>query len=83
MPARTRLYNHHCAHLWRRRCATVRLGQYVQAGTQLTALGAAAREVYIMANFKETQLKSVGAPAIRVRVRVDTFPGTYIACLRR
>jgi membrane fusion protein (multidrug efflux system) len=52
---------------------TVRLGQYVQAGTQLTAL-VPLREVYIMANFKETQLTRVraGEP---VRVRVDTFPG--------
>jgi membrane fusion protein (multidrug efflux system) len=51
---------------------TVRLGQYVQAGTQLTAL-VPLREVYIMANFKETQLTDVraGEP---VRVRVDTFP---------
>jgi membrane fusion protein (multidrug efflux system) len=51
---------------------TVRLGQYVQAGTQLTAL-VPLREVYITANFKETQLTHVraGEP---VRVRVDTFP---------
>jgi membrane fusion protein (multidrug efflux system) len=52
---------------------TVRLGQYVQAGTQLTALVPLA-EVYITANFKETQLTHVhaGEP---VRLRVDTFPG--------
>jgi membrane fusion protein, multidrug efflux system len=59
---------------------TVRLGQYVQAGTQLTAL-VPLREVYIMANFKETQLTHVraGEP---VRVRVDTFPGTFMrACV--
>ena len=59
---------------------TVRLGQYVQAGTQLTAL-VPLREVYIMANFKETQLTQVraGEP---VRVRVDTFPGIYLqACV--
>jgi membrane fusion protein, multidrug efflux system len=51
---------------------TVRLGQYVQAGTQLMAL-VPLRQVYIMANFKETQLTHVraGEP---VRVRVDTFP---------
>ena len=55
---------------------TIRLGQYVQAGTQLTAL-VPLREVYIMANFKETQLKNVraGEP---VRVRADTFPGTVV-----
>jgi membrane fusion protein, multidrug efflux system len=59
---------------------TVRLGQYVQAGTQLTAL-VPLREVYIMANFKETQLTRVraGEP---VRVRVDTFPGIDLhACV--
>jgi membrane fusion protein (multidrug efflux system) len=59
---------------------TVRLGQYVQAGTQLTAL-VPLREVYIMANFKETQLTRVraGEP---VRVRVDTFPGVDLqACV--
>jgi membrane fusion protein (multidrug efflux system) len=52
---------------------TVRLGQYVQAGTQLTAL-VPLREVYITANFKETQLTRVraGEP---VGLRVDTFPG--------
>jgi membrane fusion protein (multidrug efflux system) len=59
---------------------TVRLGQYVQAGTQLTAL-VPLREVYIMANFKETQLTQVraGEP---VRVRVDTFPDVELqACV--
>jgi membrane fusion protein (multidrug efflux system) len=59
---------------------TVRLGQYVQAGTQLTAL-VPLREVYIMANFKETQLTRVraGEP---VRVRVDTFAGIDLhACV--
>jgi membrane fusion protein (multidrug efflux system) len=59
---------------------TIRLGQYVQAGTQLTAL-VPLREVYIMANFKETQLTHVraGEP---VRVRVDTFPNvTLHACV--
>ncbi len=55
---------------------TVRLGQYVQAGTQLTALVPLA-EVYVVANFKETQLTRVrvGEP---VRLRVDTFPGAHL-----
>lgn len=59
---------------------TVRLGQYVQAGTQLTAL-VPLREVYVTANFKETQLTRVraGEP---VRVSVDTFPGVVLhACV--
>ena len=59
---------------------TVRLGQYVQAGTQLMAL-VPLREVYVTANFKETQLTHVraGEP---VRVRVDTFPNIDLhACV--
>lgn len=55
---------------------TVRLGQYVQAGTQLTALVPLA-QVYVTANFKETQLTRVraGEP---VGLRVDTFPGSRL-----
>jgi membrane fusion protein (multidrug efflux system) len=55
---------------------TIRLGQYVQAGTQLMALVPLQR-VYVIANFKETQLTDVhpGQPA---RIRVDTFPGDDI-----
>jgi membrane fusion protein (multidrug efflux system) len=55
---------------------TVRLGEYVQAGTQLMALVPLQR-VYVIANFKETQLTDVrpGQPA---RIRVDTFPGDDI-----
>jgi membrane fusion protein, multidrug efflux system len=59
---------------------TVRLGQYVQGGTQLTAI-VPLREVYIMANFKETQLTHVhaGEPVL---VRVDTFPHLVLhACV--
>ena len=52
---------------------TLRLGQYVQAGTQLLAV-VPLRDVYVVANFKETQLTRArsGQP---VRLRVDTFPG--------
>jgi membrane fusion protein, multidrug efflux system len=52
---------------------TLRIGQYVQAGTQLMAVVPAAA-AYIIANYKETQLTDVrpGQPAI---VEVDTFPG--------
>jgi membrane fusion protein (multidrug efflux system) len=56
---------------------TVRLGQYVQAGTQLTALVPLAM-VYVTANFKETQLTWVRA-GDPVRLRVDTFPGARLA----
>jgi membrane fusion protein (multidrug efflux system) len=52
---------------------SLRLGQYVQGGTQLLAI-VPLREVYVVANFKETQLTHArsGQP---VRLRVDTFPG--------
>ncbi|MFC2252283.1 HlyD family secretion protein [Labrys portucalensis] len=52
---------------------TLRVGQYVQAGTQLMAV-VPSREAYIVANYKETQLTDVqaGQP---VEVEVDTFPG--------
>jgi membrane fusion protein (multidrug efflux system) len=55
---------------------TVRLGQYVQAGTQLMALVPLQR-VYVIANFKETQLTGVqpGQPA---HISVDTFPADDI-----
>ena len=55
---------------------TIRVGQYVQAGTQLMAL-VPLQQVYVVANFKETQLTNVwaGQP---VGIRVDTFPGDVI-----
>jgi membrane fusion protein, multidrug efflux system len=52
---------------------TVRVGDYVQAGTQLMAL-VPLQQVYVIANFKETQLTSV-EPDQPARIRVDTFPG--------
>ena len=55
---------------------TLRVGQYVQAGTELMAVvpGAAA---YVVANFKETQLTDVRRGQL-VAIRVDMFPGrTY------
>jgi membrane fusion protein, multidrug efflux system len=54
----------------------IRVGQYVQAGTQLTAL-VPLQAVYVTANFKETQLTHVraGEP---VNLRVDTFPGNAL-----
>ena len=56
---------------------TVRQGQYVQAGTQLMAV-VPLHEVYVIANYKETQLSDVrpGQPA---RITVDTFPGDDMA----
>lgn len=55
---------------------TLRVGQYVQAGTQLMAvvpLGA----VYIVANYKETQLAHV-RPGQPVEITVDTYPDAHI-----
>ena len=52
---------------------TLRVGQYVQAGTQLMAVVPLA-QAYIVANFKETQLANV-RPGQKVEIEVDTFPG--------
>ncbi|MDB5363027.1 MAG: HlyD family secretion protein [Rhodospirillales bacterium] len=52
---------------------TLRVGQYVQAGTQLMAVVPTA-EAYIVANYKETQLTDVHAGQ-GVEVEVDMFPG--------
>jgi membrane fusion protein, multidrug efflux system len=52
---------------------TLRVGQYVQAGTQLMS-DVPAASAYIVANYKETQLTAVrtGQP---VSISVDMFPG--------
>lgn len=55
---------------------TLRIGQYVQAGTQLMAVVPLAG-TYIVANFKETQLTDV-KPGQKVEVEVDMFPGVTV-----
>jgi membrane fusion protein (multidrug efflux system) len=55
---------------------TLRVGQYVQAGTQLMAV-VPLQAVYITANYKETQLTDV-RPGQSVTIYVDTFSGTKI-----
>jgi membrane fusion protein (multidrug efflux system) len=55
---------------------TLRVGQYVQAGTQLMAV-VPLDAVYIVANYKETQLTHV-RPGQAVEVSVDTFPDEVI-----
>ncbi len=55
---------------------TLRVGQYVQAGTQLMAV-VPLDGVYIVANFKETQLTHV-RPGEPVEISVDTFPDAHI-----
>ncbi len=55
---------------------TLRVGQYVQAGTQLMAI-VPAEGAYVVANFKETQLTNVKAGQ-QVEIEVDTFPGQVV-----
>ncbi|UWU94176.1 HlyD family secretion protein [Bradyrhizobium sp. CB1015] len=55
---------------------TLRVGQFVQAGTQLMSL-VPSNGAYVIANFKETQLGQVraGQP---VEIEVDMFPGKAV-----
>jgi membrane fusion protein, multidrug efflux system len=55
---------------------SLRVGQFVQAGTQLMAV-VPLDAVYVVANFKETQLTHVrnGQP---VEIRIDSFHGTTL-----
>ena len=55
---------------------TLRVGQYVQAGTQLMSL-VPASGAYVIANYKETQLTHVHEGQ-RVDVSVDMFPGQVV-----
>ena len=55
---------------------SLRVGQYVQAGTQLMAV-VPLHAVYVVANFKETQLTNV-LPGQPVEIEVDTFPGQTV-----
>lgn len=55
---------------------TLRVGQYVQAGTQLMAV-VPLSAAYVVANYKETQLAGV-RPGQAVGVEVDMFPGVEI-----
>jgi membrane fusion protein (multidrug efflux system) len=55
---------------------TLRVGQYVQAGTQLMAV-VPLQAVYIVANYKETQLTDV-RPGQPVTIDVDTYPGAKV-----
>jgi len=55
---------------------TVRIGQYVQAGTRLMSI-VPVQQIYVEANFKETQvgLMRVGQP---VTLEVDALPGVDV-----
>ncbi|HTW26990.1 MAG TPA: HlyD family secretion protein [Acetobacteraceae bacterium] len=52
---------------------SLRLGQYVQPGTALMQVVPMASNIYVVANFKETQLAHMVAGE-KVAVDVDTFP---------
>ena len=55
---------------------TLRVGEYVQAGTQLMAV-VPLQAVYIVANYKETQLTDV-RPGQPVSIEIDTFPDVTV-----
>jgi membrane fusion protein, multidrug efflux system len=55
---------------------TLRVGQFVQAGTQLMSL-VPSDGAYVIANFKETQLGKVRAGQ-QVDIEVDMFPGKAV-----
>jgi membrane fusion protein, multidrug efflux system len=55
---------------------TLRVGEYVQAGSQLMAV-VPLQAIYITANYKETQLTNV-RPGQPVLIDVDTFPGMVV-----
>ena len=55
---------------------TLRVGQFVQAGTQLMSV-VPANGAYVVANFKETQLTSV-RQGQAVDIKVDMFPGQVV-----
>ena len=55
---------------------SLRVGQFVQAGTQLMSI-VPAEGAYVVANFKETQLTHV-APGQTVDIDVDMFPGQVV-----
>jgi membrane fusion protein (multidrug efflux system) len=55
---------------------SIRLGQYVTSGTQLMAV-VPLHSVYVIANFKETQLTYV-RPGQSVEIKVDSFPDVAI-----
>jgi membrane fusion protein (multidrug efflux system) len=55
---------------------TLRVGQYVQAGTQLMAV-VPLTSTYVVANFEETQLADI-QPHEPVDIAVDTYSGTTV-----
>jgi membrane fusion protein (multidrug efflux system) len=56
---------------------SVRLGQYVQPGTQLMMVVPMRTGIYVVANFKETQIRRMfrGESA---EITIDSFPGVHL-----
>jgi membrane fusion protein (multidrug efflux system) len=54
---------------------SVEIGNYVQAGTQLSSL--VGTELWVVANFKETQLEHM-QPGQPVDIRIDAFPNVKL-----
>jgi membrane fusion protein (multidrug efflux system) len=56
---------------------SARLGQYVQPGTQLMTIVPMRTGIYVVANFKETQIRRMfrGESA---DITIDTFPGVHL-----
>ncbi|MGZ5910807.1 MAG: HlyD family secretion protein [Reyranella sp.] len=55
----------------------VRVGQYVSVGQQV-AIVAALPRLWVLANFKETQLRRM-RPGQRCAIAIDAFPGRELA----
>lgn len=54
---------------------SVELGNYVQAGQQLSSL--VGTELWVVANYKETQLEHM-VPGQKVEIRIDAFPNVKL-----
>jgi membrane fusion protein (multidrug efflux system) len=57
---------------------SVRVGQYVQPGTQLMTIVPMGARIYIVANYKETQIRRMFRGE-SVDVTIDTFPGVHLS----
>jgi membrane fusion protein (multidrug efflux system) len=56
---------------------TVQIGQYIQPGTQLMTIVPLEKNIYVIANFKETQIGRMFRGE-SVDITVDTFPGKHL-----
>ena len=56
---------------------SVRVGQYVQPGTQLMTIVPMRHNIYVVANYKETQIERMYRGEA-VDLEIDTFPGVTL-----